>query len=160
MFPTLIRLVPFLAVLPLCLDVPTACGQQTPADRVRTLNDSLAYRVANAREIALERQDIKAVRALLRVAGAFRNLPASANGTQLTRELLKVEEHFGMNESIAPGGSPRSCRIRPASVARRPQLRRRRGSCRSAADAGHLLAHGSDEGPRADLDSRRWFDRR
>lgn len=106
MFCGLIRLVTFLAIMLMWLDAPTAYSQGAAADGIRTLSDALAHRVAIAREIALERKDIQAVRALLRAAGAFRDQSASANETQLARELLKVEEHLGITESNAPAEAP------------------------------------------------------
>lgn len=106
MIPALIRLLPFLAIFFFCLDTPTAYGQPTAADRVPTLSDALARRVANAREIALDRKDIKAVRALLRVAGTFRDQPTSTNETQLAGELLKIEEYLGITGAAAPTETP------------------------------------------------------
>jgi acetyl esterase/lipase len=106
MFPALIRLAPLLTVFLMCLDAPIAFGQRVAVDGARALSDALAHRVANAREVALERKDIKAVRALLRVAGAFPDQSAYANETQLAGELLKVEEHLGITESEAPAGAP------------------------------------------------------
>ena len=86
------------AFLPAFLVLSSAVGvraQELPADEARTrscpLSITFQHRVATARETALERKDVKAVRALLRFSATFREQPAFTSGAKLDRELLKVE---------------------------------------------------------------------
>lgn len=86
--------------------------QSGPAG-VGALSDALRQRIANVREAALEKKDIKAVQALCRIAEIVRDESHSVNQTQLERELVKIEERLGITESNTATEHLDSCALVP-----------------------------------------------
>ncbi len=73
------------------------------------LSNPLRVRVAIARETALNRKDIKAVRALLRFAEAFRKEDTSVSEAEFTHELEKIERHLGIAASTPADHNTLAC---------------------------------------------------